>query len=58
MTAEQLFEPISIDADVSHGQPCVRGTRVLVTVLLDAIAAGMTPAEVAEHYPTITEQDV
>jgi uncharacterized protein (DUF433 family) len=58
MTVEQLLERISIDADVCHGQPCIRGTRVLVTVLLDASAAGMTPAEVVEHYPTITEEDV
>ncbi len=58
MTAEQLLERISIDTDVCHGQPCIRGTRVLVTVLLDAIAAGMTPAEVVEHYPTVTEEDV
>jgi len=58
MTVEQLLERIKIDADVCHGQPCIRGTRVLVTVLLDASAAGMTPAEVVEHYPTITEEDV
>lgn len=58
MTAEQLLERISIDADVCHGQPCIRGTRVLVTVLLDALAAGMTPTEIVAHYPSITEKDV
>ena len=58
MTNEQLLERISIDPAVAHGQPCVRGTRVLVTVILDALAAGMTPAEVIAHYPSIAEDDV
>lgn len=58
MTNEQFLERITIDPGVCHGQPCVRGTRVLITVLLDALAAGMTPAQVVEHYPSITEEDV
>ncbi len=37
---------------------CIRGTRFVVTVLLDAIAAGMTSAEVVEHYPSVTQEDV
>jgi len=58
VTNEELLERITIDPNVAHGQPCVRGTRVLVTVLLDAIAAGLTPGEVVQHYPSITEDDV
>lgn len=58
MTNEELLERITIDPDVAHGQPCVRGTRVLVTVLLDAIAAGLTTGELVKHYPSITEEDV
>lgn len=58
MTNEELLERITIDPDVCHGQPCVRGTRVLVTVVLDALAAGLSPAAVVEHYPSIAEDDV
>ncbi len=58
MTSEQLLERITIDPGVVHGQPCIRGTRVLVTVILDALAAGMTSAEVISHYPSIDEDDV
>jgi uncharacterized protein (DUF433 family) len=58
VTNEELLERITIDPDVAHGQPCVRGTRVLVTVLLDAIAAGLTTGELVKHYPSITEEDV
>jgi uncharacterized protein (DUF433 family) len=34
------------------------GYRVLVTVLLDALAGGMAPREIVEHYPSVTEEDV
>ncbi len=58
MTSEQLLERVTIDADVCHGQPCIRGTRVLVTVLLDALAAGMSTDEIIRHYPTVAPDDV
>jgi uncharacterized protein (DUF433 family) len=58
MTNEQLLERVTIDSAVCHGQPCIRGTRVLVTVVLDALAAGLSAAEIVEHYPTLTVDDV
>jgi uncharacterized protein (DUF433 family) len=58
MADASLLDRITIDAAVCHGQPCVRGTRVLVIVLLDALAAGLTPAQIVEHYPSIDEADV
>jgi uncharacterized protein (DUF433 family) len=58
VTNEELLERITIDPNVAHGQPCVRGTRVLVTTILDALAAGLTPGQVIEHYPPIDEGDV
>lgn len=45
---------ISIDPAVCHGQPCIKGTRVMVTVVLDALAAGLDTAEIVRHYPTMT----
>ncbi|MGH3813321.1 MAG: DUF433 domain-containing protein, partial [Pseudonocardiaceae bacterium] len=53
MTSEQLLERITIDPAVCHGQPCIKGTRVLVTVVLDALAAGLGPDEIVTHYPTL-----
>ncbi len=58
MTSEELLELISIDPDVSHGQPCIKGTRVLVTVVLDALAAGLPATEIVRHYPTINADGV
>jgi uncharacterized protein (DUF433 family) len=39
-------ELISIDPEVCHGQPCIKGTRVMVTVVLDALAAGLEVDEI------------
>lgn len=40
-----------MDSTVCHGQPCIRGTSVVVTVVLDALAAGRTADEIVQHYP-------
>ena len=58
MTAAQLPVRISIDPAVCHGQPCVRGRRVPVTVVLDSLAAGMSADEIVEHLPTLEVEDV
>ena len=57
MTDDPL-ELISVDPAVCHGQPCVRGTRVLVTVVLDALAAGHDTDEILGHSPTLTAEGV
>ena len=58
MTNDELLARITVDPHVAHGQPTVRGTRVLVTVVLDALAAGLSSFEIVENYPSITEDDV
>jgi uncharacterized protein (DUF433 family) len=58
MTADELLERITIDSAVCHGQPCIRGTRVLVIVVLDALAAGLTAEEIVQHYPSIEVDNV
>ena len=45
---------ISADPAVCHGQPCIRGTRIPVSVVLDSLADGMSEAEILEGYPTLT----
>ncbi len=41
---------ISVDPMVCHGQACIRGTRVLVSVILDSLAAGDSPDEIRQAY--------
>ena len=45
---------IAVDPNVCHGQACIAGTRVMVTVILDNLAAGLTVEEIAESYPSVS----
>ena len=49
---------IAVDPGICHGKACMRGTRVLVSVVLDNLAAGLTPAEILASYPSLQEADV
>ena len=41
---------ISVDPEVCHGKACIRGTRVMVSVVLDNLAAGEAPETIAREY--------
>ena len=51
-------EYISVDPQVCHGQACIAGTRVMVTVILDNLAAGLTAEEIAESFPSVSPDAV
>jgi uncharacterized protein (DUF433 family) len=54
----QLLERIAIDPKVCFGKPCIRGTRIWVSLLLDLLASGMTSEEVLEEYPQLEIEDI
>ena len=45
---------ISVDPTVCHGQACISGTRVQVTVILDNLAAGLSVDEITKSYPSVS----
>lgn len=49
---------ISVRPDICHGNACIAGTRIMVSVVLDNLAAGLAVAEIVHSYPTLTEEDV
>ena len=53
-----LLERISIDPNVCFGKPCVRGTRIWVSLILDFLANGMTFEEVLAEYPQLKTDDL
>lgn len=55
---KNLLDRIVIDPKICHGKPCIRGTRIMVTVILDNLAEGMTPEEIVAEYPPLTIEDV
>jgi uncharacterized protein (DUF433 family) len=51
-------EFISADPEVCHGTPCIKGTRIMVSVVLDNLAAGVTPDELLTSYPSLTREAI
>jgi uncharacterized protein (DUF433 family) len=54
----QLLDRISIDPQVCFGKPCIRGTRIWVSLILDFLASGETAAEIVAAYPQLRTEDV
>ena len=49
---------IVIVPDLHHGDPCIKGTRIPVAVIVGSLADGMTPEEIREAYPQLTDEDI
>jgi len=49
---------ISINPLVCHGKACIRGTRIMVSVILDNLAAGLPREELLQSYPSLQESDI
>ena len=49
---------ITVDPSVCHGTACIKDTRIMVSVILDNLAAGLTPDEILSSYPSITSEAV
>lgn len=53
-----LLERISINPNVCFGKPCIRGTRIWVSLVLDLLANGMPEEELLKEYPQLTHEDI
>jgi uncharacterized protein (DUF433 family) len=53
-----LLERISINPNVCFGKPCIRGTRIWVSLILDFLANGMSIEEILSEYPQLTAEDI
>lgn len=51
-------ERIIVEPTVCHGKACIRGTRIMVSVVLDNMAAGLGPADIVRSYPSLQLEDV
>jgi len=52
------LDRISIDPRVCGGKPCIKGTRIWVSLILDFLSGGMTEPELLNDYPQLTHDDV
>jgi len=53
-----LLERLQADPAICGGVVCIKGTRIPVTLILDALAAGDTAEELLRGYPTLTREDI
>jgi uncharacterized protein (DUF433 family) len=51
-------ERISVNPAVFHGRACIRGTRIMASVIIDNIAAGISRAEILASYPALMSEDI
>lgn len=54
----EILQRISIDPNVCFGKPCIRGTRIWVSLLLDLLASGMSEREILNEYPQLQHEDI
>lgn len=51
-------ERITVDPLVCHGKACIKGTRIMVSVILDNLAEGMSEKEILKSYPSLRLEDI
>lgn len=53
-----IEDRIEIDPEICHGKPCIRGTRIMVSVILEWLEAGKTFDEIIDAYPSLKKEDI
>lgn len=51
-------ERITVNPSICHGKACIRGTRMMVSVILDNLAAGLSMDEILDDYPSLKREDI
>lgn len=58
MPTEELLKRVTIDPQVCHGKPCIRGLRYPVPMLLELMSSGMTQQEILSDYEDLEPDDL
>jgi len=53
-----MFKRVTLDPKILHGEPCIRGMRIPVHLVVSLVAAGMTVPEIIDEYPDLEPQDI
>lgn len=56
--AKLIAERITIDPEICHGKPCIRGLRYPVETILELLSAGMSFEEILEDYEDLEREDI
>ena len=55
---QDLLARITVDPKICGGKPCIRGTRIYISIILHALAERLTPEEIIDHYPSLQIEDI
>ena len=55
---KKLLDRISADPNICFGKPCIKGTRIWVSLILDFLADGMSFDEILDEYPHLSIEDI
>jgi len=58
MSREELLNRISVNPNICFGKPCIKGTRIWVSLILDFLDGGWTEQDIFDNYPEITHEDI
>jgi uncharacterized protein (DUF433 family) len=58
LKASDWQKRVSVDPRVCHGKPCIKGTRIMVFIILDYLRAGEPSEEIVRQYPTLKPEDI
>ena len=58
MLATTWLDRITVNSAICHGKVCIKGTRIMISVILDNLAEGTTYEEILQEYPTLTREDI
>ena len=54
----EIADRITVDPQLCGGRPCIRGTRIRVSDVLDLLANGLSPEEIVEEMPDLEPEDI
>ena len=54
----QLLQRITLDPNICHGKPCIRGLRYPVELILELLSSGMNSKEIIDDYNDLENEDI
>ncbi|PKL35158.1 MAG: hypothetical protein CVV44_22525 [Spirochaetae bacterium HGW-Spirochaetae-1] len=51
-------EHVTVDPQVCHGKAYIKGTRIMVSIILDNLSEGLSHEEILQSYPSLTNEDI
>jgi uncharacterized protein (DUF433 family) len=58
MKKKLWLDRVVVDPEIHHGDPCIKGTRIPVSIIIGSLGDGLTPQEILREYPQLGDEDI